>query len=113
MVLMKNISHQRRQLERVLKSQTSNLLWFLCGLVTLPILGVLSFLVLKLPDTVIGVLIPLLSLTVLIESVTLIFLLDKNNQYKRYFKENHINLNLDDHYEAIDSFNEDDEEKNS
>ena len=105
---MKNISRLRRQLERILKGQQSNVLWYLCGLATLPIFGVLVSLVLKLPDRVVGVLIPLLFLIILILSAWLIFLLGKYKQCKRYLNEYHPDIDLDTFYTAKDAFDEDD-----
>jgi len=74
--------------------------------VTLPIFGVLASLVLKLPDIITGVLIPLLSLTVLIESIALIFLLDKYRLIKKFLNEEHPNINLDALEESETAFDE-------
>ena len=63
-----------------------NVLWYLCGLATLPIFGVLVSLVLKIPDKVIGVIVPLLFLLLLILSAWLILLKDKLTICQKYLK---------------------------
>ena len=75
------------RLERIRKDQQSNVLWYLCGLATLPIFGVLVSLVFEIPDKVIGVLVPLLFLLLLILSAWLILLKDKLRVCQKYLKQ--------------------------
>ena len=103
---MKRISHIRKRLERTRKGQLSNVLWYLYGLATLPIFGVLASVILELPDKVIGVLIPLLFLLLLIQSTFLIFLLDKYAQAKRFIDKHHPGVNLDGLEEEAEEFND-------
>ena len=62
----------------------------------------------RLPSVIGGILFLLLFLTQSLTLAWLILLKDETAQYKRYFKENHINIDLDAHYEATNSFNEKD-----